>query len=204
LARHCPASVRRGAVTVGLGTAIAASLLASPALAKTIEMADHSAPANGATRSYTVQAGDTLSGIAKQFGVPDWRQLVAANPGIHDPNRIYPGQRLRIPVAGTTPAPTTAAPRQRAAAPARHPGGTVPGNSVWDRLAQCESGGNWHASGGAFSGGLQFLPSTWRSVGGTGLPSEASRETQIAMAERLLARSGWSQWPTCSRKLGLR
>jgi hypothetical protein len=78
-------------------------------------------------------------------------------------------------------------------------------DSVWDRLARCEASGNWAANtGNGYYGGLQFTASTWRSVGGTGLPHQASRETQIEMGKRLQARSGWGSWPACSRKLGLR
>lgn len=76
--------------------------------------------------------------------------------------------------------------------------------STWDALAQCESGGNWSINtGNGFSGGLQFLPSTWAAYGGTGDPSSASREEQIAVAERVLAGQGWGAWPACSAKLGL-
>ncbi len=61
-------------------------------------------------------------------------------------------------------------------------------DSTWDRLAQCESGGNWSINtGNGFSGGLQFTPSTWRAFGGTGAAHQASREEQIAVAERVLA-----------------
>ena len=75
------------------------------------------------------------------------------------------------------------------------------GNSVWDRVAQCESGGNWNTNtGNGFSGGLQFTPSTWRAFGGTGEAYNASREQQIAVAERVLAGQGWGAWPVCSRK----
>ena len=75
----------------------------------------------------------------------------------------------------------------------------------FDRLAQCESGGRWGINtGNGYFGGLQFSAATWRSVGGTGLPHEHSRETQIARGQKLQARSGWGQWPACSRKLGLR
>ena len=82
---------------------------------------------------------------------------------------------------------------------------SVGGNSVWDRLAQCESGGNWAMnSGNGFYGGLQFMASTWHAMGGSGLPSQASRETQIAIAQKLQASAGWGQWPACSAKLGLR
>ncbi|MDT7579542.1 MAG: resuscitation-promoting factor RpfA [Pseudonocardiales bacterium] len=77
--------------------------------------------------------------------------------------------------------------------------------SAWDRLAQCESTGNWAINtGNGFSGGLQFTPSTWRAFGGSGLAHHASREQQIAVAERVLAKQGWGAWPACSRKLGLR
>ena len=72
---------------------------------------------------------------------------------------------------------------------------TTPPDSVWDKIAQCESGGNWHINtGNGYYGGLQFSLPTWQSVGGSGLPSDASREEQIKRAEILQARSGWGQW----------
>jgi hypothetical protein len=77
--------------------------------------------------------------------------------------------------------------------------------STWDRLAQCESTGNWSINtGNGFSGGLQFTPSTWRAFGGQGAAHNASREQQIAVAEKVLAAQGWGAWPACSAKLGLR
>jgi len=77
--------------------------------------------------------------------------------------------------------------------------------STWDRLAQCESGGDWSTNtGNGFSGGLQFTPSTWKAFGGEGSPKNASRAEQIAVAERVLDEQGWSAWPACSKKLGLR
>jgi uncharacterized protein YabE (DUF348 family) len=81
----------------------------------------------------------------------------------------------------------------------------VASGSVWDRLAGCESGGNWHINtGNGFYGGVQFTLSTWHAYGGSGLPSNASREQQIAIAQKLQASAGWGQWPACSGKLGLR
>lgn len=78
-------------------------------------------------------------------------------------------------------------------------------DSAWDRLAQCESGGNWKINtGNGYYGGLQFNPRTWRAFGGTGMPHQASRSEQIAVAERTLAVQGWNAWPSCSRKMGLR
>lgn len=73
----------------------------------------------------------------------------------------------------------------------------------WDSIAQCESSGNWNANtGNGFSGGLQFTPSTWRAFGGSGSAAQASREQQIAVAERVLAAQGPGAWPVCSKKGG--
>ena len=79
------------------------------------------------------------------------------------------------------------------------------GSTVWDQLAQCESGGNWAINtGNGYYGGLQFNLETWQSYGGPGYPNEASRETQIAIAEKVLAATGgYGSWPACSAELGL-
>lgn len=83
--------------------------------------------------------------------------------------------------------------------------GSVSGD-VWARLAQCESGGNPRivSSNGLYHGLYQFSVATWRSVGGSGLPSQASPEEQTRRAQILQQRSGWGQWPACSARLGLR
>jgi hypothetical protein len=83
--------------------------------------------------------------------------------------------------------------------------GTQVPTGVWDRLAGCESGGNWHINtGNGYYGGLQFSLGTWHSYGGTGLPSQHSRETQIAVATRLRnASGGYGAWPACAARLGL-
>lgn len=82
----------------------------------------------------------------------------------------------------------------------------APSGDVWGRLAACESGGNPRAvgGGGRYFGLYQFTLSTWRSVGGSGNPVDASPAEQTSRAQILQRRSGWGQWPYCSRKLGLR
>jgi nucleoid-associated protein YgaU len=71
--------------------------------------------------------------------------------------------------------------------------------STWDRVAACESSGNWHINtGNGYYGGLQFSLSTWRAYGGSGMPQNASRLTQIRIAEKVLAGQGWGAWPVCS------
>ncbi|HET6698047.1 MAG TPA: transglycosylase family protein [Nocardioidaceae bacterium] len=79
------------------------------------------------------------------------------------------------------------------------------GSTVWDQLAQCESGGNWAINtGNGYYGGLQFNLSTWHAYGGSGYPHQASRETQIAIAEKVrAANGGYGAWPACAASLGL-
>ena len=80
-------------------------------------------------------------------------------------------------------------------------GGSTSGNSVWDRLAQCESGGNWSINtGNGYYGGLQFTMGTWQSNGGSGSPHGASREEQIRVAENVLRSQGIGAWPVCGRR----
>src|SRR5690349_17731319 len=68
--------------------------------------------------------------------------------------------------------------------------------SKWDRLAVCESGGNWSINtGNGYSGGLQLSLATWRAFGGKGVPHRARRSEQINVAERVLRAQGWSAWP---------
>ena len=91
------------------------------------------------------------------------------------------------------------------------PAPAVPQSSrggVWDSIAQCESGGDWSINtGNGYSGGLQFHPQTWAGHGGTQYaPSAhlATREQQIAIAEKVQASQGWGAWPACTAALGLR
>ncbi|MFF5786423.1 transglycosylase family protein [Streptomyces sp. NPDC012693] len=73
--------------------------------------------------------------------------------------------------------------------------------SEWDRVAQCESGGNWSINtGNGYYGGLQFSASTWAAYGGTAYAStanQASKSQQIAIAEKVLAGQGKGAWPSC-------
>jgi uncharacterized protein YabE (DUF348 family) len=92
--------------------------------------------------------------------------------------------------------------KERPVAPAANFAG---GSTVWDQLAQCESGGNWAINtGNGYYGGLQFNLGTWRAYGGPGYPHTASRETQIAIATKVRdASGGYGAWPGCAASLGL-
>ncbi|KPI22774.1 Transglycosylase-like domain protein [Actinobacteria bacterium OK074] len=77
----------------------------------------------------------------------------------------------------------------------------------WGCLAECESGGRWDANtGNDFYGGLQIWQPTWEEFGGLAYAPRAdlaTREQQIAVAERVLAVQGWEAWPVCSRRYRL-
>ena len=94
-----------------------------------------------------------------------------------------------------------------AGAAAFAPAASAAPDSDWDRLAQCESGGNWQINtGNGYHGGLQFSPSIWSAYGGQKYAPyayQASREQQLAVAEKVLAGQGWGAWPSCSAQLGL-
>ena len=101
-----------------------------------------------------------------------------------------------------------AAPSTQQTAPRQQAWTSADQQGRWDQLAQCESGGNWSINtGNGFTGGLQFLQSTWLAVGGGEFAPDAylaSREEQIIVAERLVAISGWGAWPGCTSKFGWR
>jgi len=102
----------------------------------------------------------------------------------------------------------TPKPAPVAAAPAAPAGGGVPvDGNVWDRLAHCESSGNWAINtGNGYYGGLQFNEGTWLAYGGGQFAPYAhlaTREQQIAIAEQLHAARGFQPWPGCRAKLGL-
>jgi LysM repeat protein len=215
LHRHLPRTARLGAI-IALSGAVLFSVFLLPA----------SASSRGGT--YTVKSGDTLSRIAGRQGLGSWRSLYDANPSIKNPNLIFPGQRLAVPsssgqVSDRSFSTESSSVRhsqrhstvQRSSfgssTSSRHrssssrSSGSVAGGGVWDRLAQCESGGNWSINtGNGFFGGLQFTQSSWSAAGGSGSPQNASRSEQIRVASHLQQMQGWGAWPTCSRKVGLR
>jgi len=77
----------------------------------------------------------------------------------------------------------------------------------WGCIADCESGGRWDINtGNGFYGGLQFQQSTWKNFGGLKYAARAdlaTREEQIAVAEKVLAAQGWETWPACAERYRL-
>ncbi|MGH3472007.1 MAG: transglycosylase family protein [Nocardioidaceae bacterium] len=112
--------------------------------------------------------------------------------------RVLHRELLAAPVAqiehkGTKPVPA--------------PTNYASGSTIWDAIAACESGGNWAIdTGNGYYGGLQFDSSTWLAYGGGAYAPTAnlaSRDQQIAIAERVQAAQGWGAWPVCSVQAGV-
>ena len=223
-------AVARGAAVVALGAAglVALSGVAAADTDETYEVefpSERSAPDDDVV---VVESGDMLAAIAADVGLDEtdgWRVLFDANPDLDDPDIIVPGQELNVPEEGeeleprdgtTAPSeetsePATADDGEEATASTSEPAPSTDGAvsaSTWDALAQCESGGDWSINtGNGFYGGLQFHPQTWAAHGGHAYAPnahEATREQQIAVAERVLQSQGWGAWPSCSAQLGLR
>jgi resuscitation-promoting factor RpfA len=231
-APHLARTARLSAVT-GLGAAVLVSAFALPAMAEPVNAVQRG-PAkivavkkDQQRKTVAVKQGDNLSKLAKRAKLASWRPIWDLNNKIKHPNLIYPGQKLLIPAKGEKvkhrPLPALvvirAVSQERSAAPASSSGASSSrrstvtrsastssvGGGVWDRLAQCESGGNWGTNtGNGYSGGLQFAQGTWSANGGSGSAHNASRSEQIRVAERIRASQGWGAWPACSSKLGLR
>ncbi|MFN8196425.1 MAG: transglycosylase family protein [Nocardioidaceae bacterium] len=138
----------------------------------------------------------------------DTSVLRAGVPGLRDATYRITFRNGRLVARKVVSATVTKAPRSAIVKVGTKPqpvANFAGGSTVWDRLAQCESGGNWAANtGNGYYGGLQFSLGTWRSYGGTGLPSQHSRATQIAIATKLRnASGGYGAWPACAASLGL-
>ncbi len=216
--------MRLVAIIVGLFLAAVVFAVGSPQVyAETQTEQEQQSEQSSEKKYITVRSGDSLSKIAKREKTT-YQRLYYANKQVKNPDLIYPGDELRVPndneelkerpletvvkqvQQSATPAATQPVYKAYKTAPvATTKPAKVVGGSVWDKLAACESGGNWSINtGNGYYGGLQFSLPTWRSVGGAGYPHQNSKAEQIKRGQMLQARSGWGQWPACTAKLGLR
>lgn len=198
------------ALTVGTPAAFAAD---QPAAKTEVKAEAAKAPA---PKIHVVAAGESLSSIAEAEKLQSWRPLWDVNTELTNPDLVYEGQKLTVPEGPTTerplPAVVAAQPvaaavapaavpvrtrvATRAAAPANYAGGA----GGWAAaVRQRESGGNYATNtGNGYYGAYQFDLGTWRSVGGSGLPSDASPAEQDMRAQMLYNQRGCSPWPnTC-------
>jgi hypothetical protein len=231
---HTPRSARRTARTAAIGAVVLTAAVALPAFA--IDRGGDGAvdvtTAADAVESTTSTAAPTTT-TTLDPAVEAWLQAQATEQLLAWIDSLTPDQKFDILAADLSPEERAAAKdffaaqqqqlddflaglarqaEQSARSSVRSStstSGAVASGSVWDSLAQCETGGDWsHPTvSGGFSGGLMFHSGTWNANGGQAFAptaAQASREEQITVAERILANSGWGAWPGCSRKLGLR
>jgi hypothetical protein len=117
---------------------------------------------------------------------------------------LPPPSTVAVPVSPALNPPELVDPEDSPSPQGRTTRGLDEAPEVWRDLSDCESGSDPTTdSGNGYYGAYQFSLATWRSVGETGNPAEYSYAHQTAAAQRLQARSGWGQWPACSRRLGL-
>jgi LysM repeat protein len=199
-----------GMLAGGLG---AAAIMSGTALADTSGSAKPAQAPKPEPKIHEVASGDSLSTIAESEKLESWRPLWDANAEVAHPDVIYAGQKLVVPTAavGERPLPpgygatapaqpvqanAAQAGRRYAAAPATYAAGA---GGILARIRQRESGGNYATNtGNDYYGAYQFSLGTWRGVGGTGLPSDASPAEQDLRAQLLYNQRGCSPWPnTC-------
>ena len=145
----------------------------------------------------------------------------AGTGGGVSPSSAWNDSGTVVPInAGSAPAPpvATSSPPVPASSPPPVPVATLSTLStlstlattavtddVWAKLRKCETGGRYDLNtGNGYYGAYQFAAKTWAKLGYAGLPHQAAPEVQDEAARKLLSKLGWGQWPSCSRKLGLR
>ena len=144
--------------------------------------------------------GETSTVREGRSGVRDVTYRVVTHNGDVFKKTVLRSKVLRAPVSRIVHVGTKSVPvAVSAPAPASN---FSSGSSAWDRIAACESGGNWAANtGNGYYGGLQFSLGTWQAYGGSGRPDQNSREQQIAVAERVrAAEGGYGAWPVCGAR----
>ena len=148
----------------------------------------------GTLRSFQAEKQLAVDGIG---GPSTWKALWDSPVTPTSPNAV-PVTAIKEAISATPAVTTSKAVALRVVATASTLGG------VWACIRQHESGGNYATNtGNGYYGAYQFALSTWRALGGTGLPSSAPPAVQDAMAQKLQAQSGWGQWPVTSRMCGV-
>jgi uncharacterized protein YabE (DUF348 family) len=157
------------------------------------------------TKSPSLYVGDTKTTATGAVGKRSVVYVLTYLDGKLASTKAVTSKVLAQPVTqlvtvGTKPKPTVT-PKQTSQPPAPSTGDT----SAWDRIAACESGGNWSIdSGNGYYGGLQFDHGTWVAYGGDAYANNAnlaSKAQQIAIAEKVkAANGGYGAWPVCGQK----
>ena len=176
--------------TVTLHSIVEAVLVVAIATAALLTVGSSPAVAGGSVGSHPVNLAQ-----------PAFRSVVVGATVVSLATLDLPGP-VSVPTVPTTTT-TTSPPVPPAPVPTTGPP-SFPLGGVWAELRQCESGDNYATdTGNGYYGAYQFSAATWHGLGFTGLPNQAPPAVQDEAAVELQARSGWGQWPACSRRLGL-
>jgi len=152
-----------------------------------------------ATAQFAATEGPKRIQAAKEAAAKAAREKAEREKAAKEAREKARSQKAANPTP-SSPSPSSPSPSSQNEEPYTPSGDSIDAHLA--RIAQCESGGNPRAlsPGGTYRGMFQFLPSTWRSVGGTGDPAAASVAEQYKRARILYERSGPGQWPVCSRR----
>jgi hypothetical protein len=154
----------------------------------------------GTIRSFQAQKHLDVDGIG---GPLTWQALLTPDAAV--PQAPVPAA-VAAPAAAAVAAPVPAAKAAPVVAAAASAASSVRSalGGIWACIRQHESGGNYAINtGNGYYGAYQFALSTWRALGGAGLPSNAAPAVQDAMAQKLQALAGWGQWPQTSKMCGV-
>ncbi len=146
--------------------------------------------------THAVTAGRPGSRIVNR--TQTWVNGKLANSKIASSHVVTAPVTAVVAVGTKAPAATPAPAAAPASGPVSSAGGSTANGAMWDRIAACESGGNWSINtGNGYYGGLQFDSGTWLSNGGGAFAPRAdlaSRTQQIAIANKLYAARGLAPW----------
>lgn len=157
------------------------------------------------THVATVKTPDVekLTADADAFREDAQRQIDEAEAAVAEAERVIAEQTAAQARRQATATAKARAARSSASRPRVGRAPTPAGGDIFDALARCESGMR-QVTGGSYHSYFQWSLSTWHSLGFSGMPEDYDYATQKAAAQRLVARSGWGQFPVCSRKIGAR
>ncbi|GAA1617580.1 hypothetical protein GCM10009789_84420 [Kribbella sancticallisti] len=156
------------------------------------------------TKSATLEEGETKTTTEGKAGAKSVKYVLTYFDGKLASKKLVTSTVVTKPVdelvtVGTKPKP------EEPEAPAADDTPATGNTSAWDRIAECESGGNWSTNtGNGYYGGLQFSHQTWVAYGGDAYADnahQASKAQQIAIAEKVrAARGGYGDWPVCGKR----
>ncbi|WP_270136588.1 resuscitation-promoting factor [Kribbella sp. CA-293567] len=158
------------------------------------------------TKDAKLEEGETKTTAKGVAGSKSIKYLVTYLDGKLSSKKLVSSEVVTKPVDELVTVGTKPKPEEPADEPATDDEPPATGNAgAWDRIAACESGGNWKANtGNGYYGGLQFGHGTWAAYGGTAYAEnahQASKAQQIAIAEKVrAARGGYGDWPHCGKK----